>query len=31
MPAKEVRFHEDARHKMLEGVHILANAVKAPL
>ena len=28
MPAKEVRFHEDARHKMLEGVNILANAVK---
>jgi chaperonin GroEL len=31
MPAKEVRFHEDARHKMLEGVNILANAVKATL
>jgi chaperonin GroEL len=31
MPAKDVRFHEDARHKMLEGVNILANAVKATL
>jgi chaperonin GroEL len=31
MPAKDVRFHDDARHKMLEGVNILANAVKATL
>jgi len=31
MPAKDVRFHEDARHKMLEGVNILANAVKVTL
>jgi len=31
MPAKDVRFHEDARHKMLSGVNILANAVKATL
>jgi chaperonin GroEL len=31
MPAKDVRFHEDARHKMLEGVNVLANAVKATL
>src|SRR3989338_4708417 len=31
MPAKDVRFHEDARHKMLAGVNVLANAVKATL
>src|SRR5512145_153744 len=31
MPAKDVRFHEDARHRMLEGVNVLANAVKATL
>ena len=31
MPAKDVRFHEDARQKMLEGVNILANAVKTTL
>ncbi len=31
MAAKDVRFHEDARHKMLEGVNMLANAVKATL
>jgi chaperonin GroEL len=31
MPAKDVRFYEDARTKMLEGVNILANAVKATL
>ncbi len=31
MAAKDVRFHEDARHKMLEGINILANAVKATL
>ena len=31
MPQKDVRFHEDARLKMLEGVNILANAVKVTL
>jgi chaperonin GroEL len=31
MPAKDVRFHEDARQRLLEGVNILANAVKATL
>jgi chaperonin GroEL len=31
MPAKDVRFHEDARHKLLDGVNVLANAVKATL
>ena len=31
MPSKDVRFHEDARHKLLNGVNILANAVKATL
>src|SRR5512134_3281219 len=31
MPAKYVRFDEDARQKMLEGVNMLANAVKATL
>ena len=31
MPAKDVRFHEDARQKMLEGINILANAVKTTL
>ena len=31
MPAKDVRFHEDARQKLLSGVNILANAVKATL
>jgi len=31
MAAKDVRFHEDARLKMLNGVNILANAVKATL
>src|SRR4030081_2365212 len=31
MSAKDVRFHESARHKLLEGVNILANAVKATL
>jgi chaperonin GroEL len=31
MAAKDVRFHEDARLRMLEGVNILANAVKATL
>ncbi len=31
MPAKDVRFHEPARHKMLAGVNILADAVKVTL
>jgi len=31
MSAKEVRFSDDARHKMLAGVNILANAVKVTL
>ena len=31
MPAKDVRFHEFARHKMLAGVNILADAVKVTL
>mgnify|MGYP001566570905 CR=1 FL=1 len=31
MSAKEVRFHESARHKMLAGVNILADAVKVTL
>src|ERR671933_135678 len=31
MAAKEVRFHSDARDKMLRGVDILANAVKVTL
>src|SRR4051812_5985984 len=31
MASKDVRFQEDARHRMLEGVNILANAVKATL
>ncbi|MCC6610008.1 MAG: chaperonin GroEL [Burkholderiales bacterium] len=31
MPAKDVRFHEDARQRMLVGVNVLANAVKATL
>src|ERR1700754_4652195 len=31
MASKDVRFHEDARLRMLEGVNILANAVKATL
>jgi len=30
MSAKEVRFHESARHKMLAGVNILADAVQGP-
>ena len=28
MAAKEVRFHSDARERMMRGVDILANAVK---
>jgi len=31
MPAKEVRFHENARAKMVHGVNILADAVKVTL
>ncbi|WP_303902497.1 chaperonin GroEL [Thiohalomonas denitrificans] len=31
MTAKEVRFSDDARHRMLHGVNILANAVKVTL
>ncbi|HWK64058.1 MAG TPA: chaperonin GroEL [Rhizobiaceae bacterium] len=31
MAAKEVRFHSDAREKMLRGVDILANAVRVTL
>jgi len=31
MTAKEVRFGDDARHRMLKGVNILANAVKVTL
>ncbi len=31
MSAKEVKFSEDARHRMLAGVNILANAVKETL
>ena len=31
MTAKEVKFSDDARHKMLAGVNVLANAVKVTL
>jgi chaperonin GroEL len=31
MPAKEVRFHEGARNKMVHGLNILADAVKVTL
>ncbi len=31
MAAKEIRFGEDARSKMVRGVNALANAVKATL
>ena len=31
MAAKEVRFGDDARSKMLKGVNTLANAVKVTL
>ena len=31
MSAKEVYFGDDARHRMLAGVNILANAVKVTL
>ncbi|WP_251119332.1 hypothetical protein, partial [Escherichia coli] len=29
MAAKEIRFGEDARSRMVRGVNVLANAVKA--
>jgi len=31
MSAKEVKFHDSARHKMVAGVNILADAVKVTL
>lgn len=31
MPAKELKFSEDARHAMLKGVNVLANAVRVTL
>ncbi len=31
MTAKDIRFAEDARHRMMDGVNILANAVKETL
>ena len=31
MTAKDVRFSDDARQRMLKGVNILANAVRATL
>jgi chaperonin GroEL len=31
MPAKEVRFHDSARHKIVAGVNVLADAVKVTL
>jgi chaperonin GroEL (HSP60 family) len=31
MPAKMIRFHEQARQSLKEGVDILANAVKTTL
>ncbi len=31
MAAKEVKFHLDARERMLRGVDVLANAVKVTL
>ncbi|MGH7031631.1 MAG: chaperonin GroEL, partial [Stellaceae bacterium] len=31
MAAKDVRFHADARERMLRGVDILANAVRVTL
>ncbi|MGH6894820.1 MAG: chaperonin GroEL, partial [Dongiaceae bacterium] len=31
MPAKEVRFHEGARVRMVHGLNILADAVKVTL
>ena len=31
MAAKEVKFSDDARQKMMKGVNVLANAVKVTL
>ena len=31
MPAKEVKFSQEARERMLRGIDILANAVKVTL
>ncbi|HWA81518.1 MAG TPA: TCP-1/cpn60 chaperonin family protein, partial [Acetobacteraceae bacterium] len=31
MPAKEIKFHEDARNRVLRGVGVLADAVKVTL
>ncbi|HKK13680.1 MAG TPA: TCP-1/cpn60 chaperonin family protein, partial [Gammaproteobacteria bacterium] len=31
MTAKEVKFSDDARHRMVRGVNVLANAVKVTL
>jgi len=31
MSAKEVKFGESARHQMIEGVNVLADAVKVTL
>ena len=31
MAAKEVRFSDDARSRMIKGVNVLANAVKVTL
>jgi chaperonin GroEL len=31
LPAKEMKFHEEARHAMLKGVNTLANAVRVTL
>jgi len=31
MSAKEVKFSDDARQRMLKGVNVLANAVKVTL
>ena len=31
MAAKEIRFHEDARERMLRGIDVLSNAVRVTL
>jgi chaperonin GroEL len=31
MAAKEIRFHSDARERMLRGIDILSNAVRVTL
>ena len=31
MSAKEIKFSEDARQRMLKGINVLANAVKVTL